>query len=62
MQVTVHSSFAEHDRHSAVYWARIPAGERVLEVWRLSEELWRLRGEFRDEPGLHRSVACVVRR
>lgn len=53
---------ADADRHDAEFWRQLPAGERVLQVWRLSEELWRLRGEYRDEPGLCRSVARVSRR
>jgi hypothetical protein len=62
MQVKVYASLAEHDRDNAAYWATIPDAERVLEAWRLSEELWRLRGEYSDEPGLHRSVTRLVRR
>lgn len=62
MQIRVYRGFAEHARDNAAYWAAIPAAERVMEVWRLSEELWRMRGEFPDEPGLCRSVARVVRR
>ncbi len=62
MQIRVYRGFAEHERDDAAYWAAIPVAERVMEVWRLSEELWRLRGEFPDEPGLCRSVARVVRR
>jgi hypothetical protein len=54
-------SSAEADRHDLEFWLQIPEHERVLEVWRLSEELWRLRGELRDEPGLCRSVARVIR-
>jgi hypothetical protein len=55
-------SNAEADREDARYWQQIPAAERILMVWRLSEEQWRLRGEFPDEPGLCRSVARVSRR
>ena len=61
MQIRVYRGFAEHARDNAAYWAAIPVAERVLEVWRLSEELWRMRGEFPDEPGLCRSVARVHR-
>ena len=53
---------AEADRHDIEFWLQIPERERVLQVWRLSQELWRLRGELRDEPGLCRSVARVHRR
>jgi hypothetical protein len=55
-------SSAEADRHDLEFWLQIPEPERVLQVWRLSQELWRLRGELRDEPGLCRSVARVHRR
>jgi hypothetical protein len=39
------------------FWRALSPAERIEETWRLSEELWRLRGEFNDEPGLCRSVA-----
>ena len=55
-------SSAEADRHDLEFWMQIPERERVLQVWRLSRELWQLRGELRDEPGLCRSVARVIRR
>jgi hypothetical protein len=61
MRVRVYRSLEEHDREDAAFWAGVPAAERVLEVWRLSEEQWRLRGEFPDEPGLCRSVARIHR-
>jgi hypothetical protein len=56
------ASSAEADRHDLAFWLQIPEHERVLQVWRLSQELWQLRGELRDEPGLCRSVARVHRR
>jgi hypothetical protein len=62
MQVRVYRSLAEHDRGDREFWESIPPHERIAETWRLSEELWRLKGEFNDEPGLCRSVARVVRR
>jgi hypothetical protein len=55
-------SSTEADRHDLEFWMQIPEHERVLQVWRLSRELWQLRGELRDEPGLCRSVARVIRR
>jgi hypothetical protein len=55
-------SMAEADRHDLEFWLTIPERERVVQVWRLSQDLWRLRGELRDEPGLCRSVARVHRR
>jgi hypothetical protein len=56
------SSSAEADRHELEFWSQLTDADRVLQVWRLSEEQWRLRGEYRDEPGLCRSVARVHRR
>lgn len=56
------ASAAEADRHDVEYWRQLPDAERVRYAWRLSEELWRLRGELPDEPGLRRSVARVTRR
>jgi hypothetical protein len=61
MTVRVFRSHADQAREDAAYWSAIPAAERVLEAWRLSEEQWRLRGEFPDEPGLCRSTARVQR-
>jgi hypothetical protein len=61
MQVRVYRSREAHDRDDRAYWAALPVGVRVLEVWTLSEEQWRLRGEFPDEPGLCRSVARIRR-
>jgi hypothetical protein len=55
-------SMAEADRHDLEFWLTIPERERVIQVWRLSQDLWQLRGELRDEPGLCRSVARVHRR
>ena len=62
MTVRRYTSAAEADRHDLEFWARIPEAERVRETWRLSQELWRLRGDLPDEPGLCRSVARVSRR
>ncbi len=36
--------------------------DRFAEAWRLSEEIWLLKGWDPDESGLSRSVARVVRR
>ena len=63
-RLTVHrfASLADADRASRNDWRRLSAAERVLEVWRLSVEQWRLRrGGTTDEPGLCRSVARVRR-
>jgi hypothetical protein len=52
---------AEADRHDVEYWRQLSDAERLLYAWRLSQELWTLRGELPDEPGLCRSVARVRR-
>ena len=57
-----YASATEADQHDLEYWLQIPEAERVLHVWRLSQELACLRGEPPHEPGLHRSVARVYRR
>ena len=61
MQVRVYASLAEHGRDDAGFWAAMPVAERVLQVWKLSEAQWRLRGEFPDESGLPRSTARIHR-
>jgi hypothetical protein len=61
MDIRVYPSLAAHDRDDARFWADIPVAERVLQVWKLSEAQWRLRGEFPDESGFPRSVASVRR-
>ena len=44
------------------FWAQVTPDERFAETWRLSEEIWRLKGWDPGEPGLSRSVARVIRR
>lgn len=44
------------------FWARVTPDERFAETWRLSEEIWRLKGWDPGEPGLPRSTARVIRR
>jgi hypothetical protein len=61
IEMRVYDSLAAHDRDDARFWRAIPAGDRVLQVWRLSEAQWRLRGEFPDESGLPRSLVRVHR-
>jgi hypothetical protein len=56
------ASAAQADRHDLEYWMQVPEAERVLVAWRLSQELWRLRGDLPDESGLSRSVARIRRR
>lgn len=62
MTVTRYASAADADRDDAAFWAQIPVEARVLEVWRLSRELWRLSGTDPDESGLCRSIARLHRR
>jgi hypothetical protein len=61
MDVRVYRTLSEHDRADPQFWAAIPVEQRILQVWKLSEAQWRLRGEFPDESGLPRSVARVHR-
>jgi hypothetical protein len=56
------ASAADADRHDLEYWMQMPEAERVVQAWRLSLELWRLRGDLPDESGLSRSVARIRRR
>ena len=62
IQVRVYATLAEHDADDAAYWAALPVEQRVLQVWKLSEAQYRLRGELPDESGLPRSIARVHRR
>jgi|RhiMethySRZTD1v2_1073278.scaffolds.fasta_scaffold462914_1 hypothetical protein len=55
MIVRVYPSLSAQDRDDAQYWRAQPMNERILQVWKLSEAQWRLRGEFPDESGLPRS-------
>ena len=62
MTVRRYSSAVEADRHDLEFWMQMSDAERVLQVWRLSQEIWRLRGDLPDEPGFSRSVARLHRR
>jgi hypothetical protein len=55
-------SATDADRDDLAFWQQMLEAERVLHVWRLSVELWRLRGEPIHEPGLCRSIASIRRR
>jgi hypothetical protein len=57
-----YASAAEADADDRMFWRQIPPAERILQVWKLSREQWRLSGEQTDESGLCRSVASVRRR
>jgi hypothetical protein len=62
MTVRRYSSATDADSHDLEFWMQIPEAERILRVWQLSQEIWQLRGDPPDEPGLCRSVARVRRR
>ncbi len=62
MTIRRYASAAKSDKGDLDYWRSLTDAERVLQAWRLSQEQWRLRGEWNDEPGLCRSVARVHRR
>jgi hypothetical protein len=62
MTVRRFASSADADRHDLEFWVQIPEAQRIREVWRLSQEVWRLRGDHPDEPGFCRSVASIHRR
>ena len=62
MTVRRYASAADADAHDLAFWMQLPEAERVLQAWRLSQELWRLRGEPTHEPGFSRSVASIRRR
>jgi hypothetical protein len=51
----------EDEKLDREFWAQLSREERVLEAWRLSLELWELKGWDAGEPGLYRSRARVVR-
>jgi hypothetical protein len=42
MTVRRYASSPDADRHDLEFWRQIPDAERVLQVWRLSQEQWRL--------------------
>ena len=56
------SSAVDADRHDLEFWQELSAADRILLVWRLSQEQWQLAGTPTNEPGLCRSVASVRRR
>jgi hypothetical protein len=61
LTVRRYESASDADRDELAYWRQLSDAERILQVWRLSVEQWRLRGERVDERGLRRSVARVRR-
>jgi hypothetical protein len=62
MTVRRYASAADADRHDFEFWMQLSASERVVEVWRLSQEQWTLAGHPSHESGFCRSVASLRRR
>ena len=62
MTIRRFASSADADRHDMEFRQQIPAADRVLQVWQLSQEQWQVAGRPPYEPGLCRSVASVRRR
>jgi hypothetical protein len=62
MTVRRYATAADAGRDDLAFWHQMTEGERVLQTWRLSQELWRLHGARPDESRLCRSVARVRRR
>jgi hypothetical protein len=61
ISVRVYQSVAEHDADDPNWWLQMTPAERVMMVWRLSEEQYRMKGEFPDEPRLCRTITSVRR-
>jgi hypothetical protein len=56
------ASSRDADRHDLEFWSKMSDDARVEYAWQVSEEIWRLRGDFPHESGLCRSVARLRRR
>jgi hypothetical protein len=52
---------ADDDRLDREFWAQLTPDERLLETWRLSLELWQMKGWDPGESRLHRSVTRTIR-
>jgi hypothetical protein len=53
---------ADDDRRDREFWSRVPPAERLLQVFRMSEEAYALWGKLPADPaGRPRSVARVLR-
>jgi hypothetical protein len=50
------------DDFDPAFWRDVPSDERFAEAWRLSEEIWQLKGWDPDQPGFSRSVTRLIRR
>ena len=53
---------AEEERLDRAFWAQLTPNERLLETWRLSLELWQMKGWDPGESRLHRSITRTSRR
>ncbi len=51
----------EDEALDRAFWARLTPAERMEETWRITLELWALKGWDPGEPGLRRPVALVRR-
>lgn len=53
----------DHEAGDVDYWVRLSPGDRMVEAWRLSEEVWEwVQNKEPNEPGLPRSVVSLSRR
>ncbi len=59
LTIRVCRSSYEEETADREFWQALSPEDRLIETWRLSEELWRMRNDFNDEPGLCRSFARV---
>ena len=60
MTVSRYASAAEASSHDIEFWRQLSAGERILQVWRLSQEQWILAGHTPHEPRLSRSLQFIA--
>jgi hypothetical protein len=51
----------ETESMDRLFWAAMTPDERVEEAWRLTLEIWEMKGWDPGEPGLRGPVARVVR-
>lgn len=64
-RITIHKvrmGSEEEKRLDRAFWAQITPNERLEETWRLSLELWQMKGWDQGESRLHRSVTRILRR
>ncbi len=62
IEIRVCRTTREEEAADREFWRHLTPDQRIEETWLLSEELWRLRNEFHDEPGLCRSAASIRRK